>query len=162
MGLTISGVSLTPFKQNTSSTLTGTTAETIISSFLIPAGTFQANDWVEIIGALNSTPNFNIKTIRCYFNSTSSLSGATLYRTRILENAVSQTFAGMFFFKNSLTSIRTFVGPSLNARVDWLTTGTGVDLAIDFSVDQYLIISGQLNVGTDEIILNGLTSLIRR
>lgn len=154
--------SLTPFKQNTTSSLTGTLAETIITSILVPANTFQANDWLRWIFTVNPTANANAKTIKVYFNTSASLVGATQVAQRSLINAVTQPIIRNMFFVNSLTSQKTIVGVTLNEASDEATTGTQATLGINFGVDQYFIISGTLANSGDTITVNGITSQISR
>jgi hypothetical protein len=156
-------VSLTPFKQNTTSALTGTTAETLITSILIPANTFQANDWLRWVASINATNNANSKILKFYFNTTASLSGATQVAQRQLTNVVTQPVIRNMFFVNSISSQKTLLGTALNTATDETATGgTQATLSINFAVDQYFIISGQLAVGTDTITINGITSNINR
>ena len=155
--------SFAPFKQNTTSALTGTTAETLITSILIPANTFQANDWLRWVASINATGNTNVKTLRFYFNTTASLSGATQVAQRQLTNVVTQPVIRNMFFVNSISSQKTLLGTALNTATDETATGgTQATLSINFAVDQYFIISGQLAVGTDTITINGITSNINR
>ncbi len=153
-----------PIKLNTSISHSGSTSEDKIFSILIPANTFQADDYLEFFSTINSTNNANAKTVRAYFNTSDNLSGSPiLWGTRILAQAATQPFGRGMFFKNSKTSQQTLVGTTLNASIDYTgTTGTAATLSIDFTIDQYFIISGQLAVGTDTITINGITSLIRR
>ena len=153
--------SFAPFKQNTTSALTGTTAETLITSFLIPANTFQANDWLESVLHILTNSSSNAKTVRLYFNTSASLSGATLWSTRTLSQTTSQGFKRNLIFQNSISSQRTISNRALDPD-DAPTIGASSVLSINFAVDQYFIISGQLAVGTDNITVAGITSLIRR
>jgi hypothetical protein len=155
-------ISLTPFKQNTTSSLTGTTTEALITSILIPANTFQANDWLRWVTTINATNNANSKVLRFYFNTSAALIGATQVAQRGLSNAVTQSVIRNMFFVNSISSQKTLVGTALNVATDEATTGTQATLSINFAVDQYFIISGQLAVGTDTITINGITSNINR
>jgi hypothetical protein len=155
--------SFAPFKQNTTSALTGTTSETLITSILIPANTFQANDWLRWVASINATNNANSKILKFYFNTTASLSGATQVAQRQLTNVVTQPVIRNMFFVNSISSQKTLLGTALNTATDETATGgTQATLSINFAVDQYFIISGQLAVGTDTITINGITSNINR
>jgi hypothetical protein len=155
--------SLTPFKQNTTLSLTGTTTETLITSILIPANTFQANDWLRWVASINATNNGHSKILKFYFNTTASLSGATQVAQRTLANITTQIVLRNMFFVNSISSQKTLLGTTLNvASDDSSTGGTQATLSINFAVDQYFIISGQLAVGTDTITINGITSNINR
>lgn len=155
------GISLTPFKQNTTSALTGTTSETLITSILIPANTFQSNDWLRWITSINATGNANSKILKFYFNTSAAVGGVQVAQ-RTLPNTITQVVIRNMFFVNSLSSQKTIVGTTLNAASDEATTGTQATLAIDFSIDQYFVVSGTLAVGTDTITINGISSKISR
>lgn len=161
VSLSSGNISLTPIKQNTSSALTGTTSETIITSILIPANTFQSNDWLRWIMSINATDNANSKILKFYFNTSAAVGGVQVAQ-RTLPNVVTQVVIRNMFFVNSLSSQKTIVGTTLNAASDEATTGTQATLSIDFSIDQYFVVSGTLAVGTDTITINGITSLIKR
>jgi hypothetical protein len=62
-----------------SSTVTGTTTETILKSYTIAGGTFAANDVINLVSArfTKSGTAVNISTFKMYINTTNSLSGAT-------------------------------------------------------------------------------------
>lgn len=154
-------ISLTPFKQNTTSALTGTTSETLITSILIPANTFQSNDWLRWIMSINATGNANSKILKFYFNTSAAVGGVQVAQ-RTLPNVVTQVVIRNMFFVNSLSSQKTIVGTTLNAASDEATTGTQATLSIDFSIDQYFVVSGTLAVGTDTITINGISSKISR
>ena len=81
---------------------------------------------------------------------------------RTLPNVVTQVVIRNMFFVNSLSSQKTIVGTTLNAASDEATTGTQATLSIDFSIDQYFVVSGTLAVGTDTITINGISSKISR
>ena len=156
-------ISTTPFKQNTASSLTGTILETIITSILIPANTFQSNDWLNWLISINATNNANSKILKFYFNTSASLSGAVQVAQRTLAGAITQTVSRNMFFKNSVSSQRTMIGVTLSAPSDEEgNTGAAADLSINFGVDQYFIVSGTIVVITDTITINGLTSRINR
>jgi TusA-related sulfurtransferase len=151
-----------PIKHNIAIPHTGVTSEEIIYSVLIPAGTFQGNDWLEISAHILSNSSANTKTIRLYFNTIDSLIDATIWGTRILPQTTSQGFKRNLIFQNSISSQRTIIGPTVSRVDDLNYIGTSNLLSIDFSIDQYFILSGQLAVGTDSITLGAITSLIRR
>ena len=156
-------ISTTPFKKNTTSSLTGTTAETLITSILIPANTFESNDWLKWLTSINATGNANSKILKFYFNTSSVLAGATQVAQRTLANTITQTVGRNLIFVNSISSQKTLVGVTTNLINDEGTnTGTQATLSINFAVDQYFIISGTLAVGTDTITVNGITSQISR
>jgi hypothetical protein len=158
---TILPVTQMAIKQNASITHTGTTANTIVASYLIPAGTFQANDFFRFVAAMTTTNNANVKTLRVYTNSSISLTGATLLATRLLTSLVGTTLARTICFKNSLSSQEVF-SPTVNFGDDE-NVSTGLNtLSVNFGVNQYLIVAVELANSTDSVVFNSLRTNIFR
>lgn len=141
------------FSNNTTITHTGTTTETKLYSQLIPAGTLTAGDLLDIMTFISATSNANNKTFRMYLNTSDSLTGATqiafLQVTTTGLNGVFQRFLQVISSTSQrivLTSSNVFTGYG-NSSANYS------NLTIDFTVDQYLMISGQLaNTGDTMII----------
>jgi hypothetical protein len=154
---------LTPFKKNTPSSLTGTTLEAIIGTpILITGNTFKGGDWLRWVASINATGNNHSKILKFYFNTVPNLSGATQVAQRTLANITTQIVLRNMFFVNSINSQKTLLGTTVNVASDEATTGTQATLSIDFSVDQYFIVTGTLAVETDNVTVNGITSKINR
>ena len=151
-----------PFKQNVNVTHTGTTANTIIASYLITAGTFEANDFFRFVIQASQTVNTNVKTMRVYTNTSISLAGATLLATRLLTSASGTAMARDLVFKNSLSAQE--ISSTTNSHGD-NENNTNVfvtQLAINFTVNQYLIIAVELTNASDTVTLNSLRTNILR
>lgn len=151
-----------PFKQNVNVTHTGTTANTIIASYLITAGTFEANDFFRFVIQASQTVNTNVKTMRVYTNTSISLTGATLLATRLLTSASGTAMARDLVFKNSLSAQE--ISSTTNSHGD-NENNTNVfvtQLAINFTVNQYLIIAVELTNTSDSVTLNSLRTNILR
>lgn len=151
-----------PFKQNVNVTHTGATANTIIASYLIIAGTFEANDFFRFVIQASQTVNTNVKTMRVYTNTSISLTGATLLSTRLLTSASGTAMARDLVFKNSLSAQE--ISSTTNSHGD-NENNTNVfvtQLAINFTVNQYLIIAVELTNATDSVTLNSLRTNILR
>jgi hypothetical protein len=151
-----------PFKQNVNVTHTGTTANTIIASYLITAGTFEANDFFRFVIQASQTVNTNVKTMRVYTNTSISLTGATLLATRLLTSASGTAMARDLVFKNSLSAQE--ISSTTNSHGD-NENNTNVfvtQLAINFTVNQYLIIAVELTNASDTVTLNSLRTNILR
>lgn len=71
-------LSYSPYKSiKTSQTvLTGTTAETVIFTTLIPAGTFNSNDVIKVLFGANKTTALGTYVLRLRINTTNTISGA--------------------------------------------------------------------------------------
>jgi hypothetical protein len=151
-----------PFKQNVNVTHTGTTANTIVASYLITAGTFQSNDFLRFVAAMTTTNNANVKTLRVYLNSSISLTGATLIATRLLTSSTGAGMARDLVFKNSLTSqeialVTNNVGDNENSANVGLTS-----LSVNFGANQYFIVAVELANSADSVNLNSLRTNIFR
>ena len=151
------------FKQNATLSHTGGTSNTLKYSSLIAARTFEANDilkWSALIGA---TSNANAKTFRFYFNTSASLSGATLVATyAVSSGAVLLATSRLMVFKNSVSSqeIHAVAGA---VQSEYSASGsTPTALTINFAVDQYFIVAIQLGNSGDTANIYGLTSEINR
>jgi hypothetical protein len=151
-----------PFKQNVNVTHTGTTANTIVASYLITAGTFNANDFFRFVIQTSQTVNTNVKTLRVYANTSASLTGATLMATRLLTSASGTGLGRDLVFKNSLTSQDISSTTNNHGDNENNTNVFVTSLTIDFTVNQYLIIAVELTNTTDEVVLRSLRTNILR
>jgi hypothetical protein len=159
--LGVSDIQRMPFKQNTDITHTGTLTNTIIASYLVPAGTFDVNDILRFRGQLNVTNNANAKNVRCYFNTSVSLAGAIQVSVRNPTSAQGGSFARDLVFANSLSSQK-ILNPTTNIADDENAATISSTLSIDFSVDQYFIVAVQLADVSDTVTLRWLRSEILR
>jgi hypothetical protein len=151
-----------PFKQNVNVTHTGTTANTIVASYLITAGTFNANDFFRFVIQTSQTVNTNVKTLRVYANTSASLTGATLMATRLLTSASGTGLGRDLVFKNSLTSQDISSTTNNHGDNENNTNVFVTSLTIDFTVNQYFIIAVELTNTTDEVVLRSLRTNILR
>ena len=145
------------FKSTTNSTIiTGTTSNTISYSILIPANTMLVGDFfqytVNIIRVgLNATSN-----ARVYFNTSASLTGATLSGSYTM----STSFLSVFFSK--ITPIKTATNTEFNVTTVATVTRDAVFNSppsasnINWTVDQYFIIAFQPGSVLDSFYVNGL------
>lgn len=137
--------------------LTGSTSETLLTSILIPANTFTTGDILEVTSMPCVTTAANNKTLRFYFNTSSSLAGATQYGAIVGASTIT------FFRRHSRvisTGLKTYF--SLSSTIgnsEGATSNTTVytSINVDFTVDQYLVVSGQLTVGTDTLYVDFIT-----
>ena len=146
--------------------LTGTTSEQILnSSMVIPSGTILQNDILKIYALLTANSNANTKTIRMYFNTSHSLSGAILFATNSYTTANS-VFVRSMTFQNLLTSIKIWISPNASYNNEEITTFNGTGAILNtlptFANDVYFIITGQLQNSSDTLYVNELYSQIYR
>jgi len=166
-GTTVGGVMLHNnciVKNNITISHTGTLAETIIYSVLIPSGTFQANDDFDFFARIFANNSVNLKTLRLYFNDTNDLVSATQIARR---NTTDNTTAGGAFhrilnFKNSLI-VQEGVSFDSNYSTDYSLNSLVLSpFAIDFTVNQYLILSATLFDVADIVGVRNLRGQIVR
>lgn len=138
-----------------SSTLTGTTTETILKSYEIAGGTFSATDIINLVSArfTKTGGSANAINLRMYVNTSNSLSGATLI--------AGLTSAQGFYYKFG----RTFTLRGGNI-IGYSSTGNGIQIGLDYGNISivpssgtlnpantfWIIFSGQLTVTTDTLI----------
>lgn len=124
----------------TSAALTGTTAITLINSALIPANTVAVNDEVEIKARAQRNTTTGTATHYLYFNTSASLSGATLIGSVAAAGGYFATVRG-FFVKSSTdseTSNSALGIASSDAATGGLTT-TVSNFNIDWTSNVYII-----------------------
>jgi hypothetical protein len=160
--LKINGFNRSPIKQNLSISHTGTTAETIISNYLIPAGTFEANDIFRWRAYFTATNNANVKNVRFYTNTSVSLTGAQQLGRRLLTSSAGRSVSRDLVFKNSLSSQETLL-VTADIGDDEGATNTALSTrSINFAVDQYFLVTVELANSGDTVTLNWLRSQIFR
>ncbi len=126
-------------------TVTGTIANTIVASYLIPANTFKYKDafsltsYIYLEGAKLAN-----QTLRFYFNSTVSLTGATLIGTYTYPTAIKfgifERMATCTFYGNLL-----IWPPTFSTLSDRTTTASDYSLpAFPYTSNNYLIVAIQL------------------
>jgi hypothetical protein len=136
-----------------SSTVTGTTTETILKSYTIAGGTFASNDVINLVSARFTKTGTagNVSTFKMYINTTNSLSGATqigqLSGTGLYYK-FSRTFAlrGGSLLGFAFTANGTQAGSDMgNTSVTQSTT------TLNPANTFYIIFSGTNAVSTDSI-----------
>lgn len=153
------------YKINTPISHTGTTAATVISSYLISAGTVQANDFLKFSLRHYSTNNTNLKTIKLYANTSNTISGAT----QLATYAYATNSGGVIWFKrnllfqNSLSSqkiINTTVSHA-NDEISYPNNGDS-SLSLNFANDVWILIQVTLANSGDTFTLNAFMNEIDR
>ena len=152
---------LAPFKSNTDIIHTGSTAEVKVFSQVVLAGTISANDMIDYVIKFTPSATANAKTIKVYFNTSDSLSGATLFAT--YGGSVAATrYAGFqrkIVFKNSLSSQQILLSTQATViNEDTTTTVVSETKTQNFAVDQYFIVSVQLANSGDTVTINSILS----
>jgi hypothetical protein len=143
--------------QNTSSSVTGTTAQTIVANLLIPANTMGANSSLEIKLQATKSGSSGTMTPRVYISPTSNNFGvgvAFSALTAFNSTTRSNSYRLLLVNKNSV---------SINNMQDITTrfpeidsTNTLLARNINFAVDQYVIVTIQLANSGDTGVLDNI------
>jgi hypothetical protein len=137
---------LSIFKPDGFEAVTGTTANTLTGSVLIPANSVAVNfSCAELTVRAIKTGVVGIATLRVYVNTTDSLSGATLLATGGAPGATDlyQQLDRTMFIGKSPTNTK--VAPSTSALFSDNARSTAAEsnVVIDWAVDQYIILAIQ-------------------
>jgi hypothetical protein len=132
-------------------THTGTTVNTIVSSYLITANTIITGDFLRLYASFVKTTILAGFTIRFYVNTSVSLVGATLIKTASIggEARAYLHLEGVFAVKGAVTEA--YPPASSLFVVGGLIGNNLQDIAIDWSVNQYFIVAIALTNGSDSI-----------
>jgi hypothetical protein len=154
-------------KNMSGSSLVNTTTNTAVFSAAIPANTLQANDFIEVFTQISTTVlNGTDLTVRMYINNANNVTNASLLAT--FNNTVGTGNTG--FSRNLFVTaagvngnIRTFNSsvnlflPNYNLNNQPLT-----NVAIDTTVNQWLIIAVQMGNNTSTTTLQGSIARLTR
>jgi len=129
--------------------VTGTTADTLSRSLLIPANTYSDNGMLELICRMTKTETLGTSTVRVYKNTSDTLTGATLIASMTNLLLGSNIFAqGLRTFRinSNVLSGSNFTSATLN---DYAVTNVTSSTTFDTSVDNYILFSIRLSSLTD-------------
>lgn len=141
-------------KENTPNSITGTTNETLLGSFQIPAGTLQTDDIIVVRCRAAKTGTAGSYNLRLRYHTLNQVSGAT--QIGIVSPGATQQFT---YMKREITLMDSLISQeilatALNAATDEQTgTALPASIAIDFTASVYLILSINLNSAADTGIL---------
>lgn len=128
-------------------TVVNTTPETLLQSLLVPANTFTDGvGWQVMATASRTNPGSNAVTFKFYINTTAAIGGVALAGTGYFQTgaAGSSSFhfcrLGFVQIASGGSRITVFV-PSTASTNYALPGGTLLSSAIDWSVDQYFILT---------------------
>lgn len=128
--------------------VTGTTANTLTMSLLIPANTFTVGDVPEIACRVVSSTILAQKTTRAYINTSAAIGGSQIANVVLGNTIRSVDFARRLAIK-STTSTTVYGITNSNPTSDISSTVAETDSNIDWTVDQYLVVAIQLTSGSD-------------
>ena len=133
-------------------TTTGTTL-TVCHSLLIPANTLSLNNILEVqFRMFRQSGNLGQLYGRIYFNTTNSLTGATLFNTTFTMNGGSTQFLGLVE-RNFSYNGTNLTGYSNTAFSDY-TVGPALNVAFNYTVNNYILFTMQCQNAGDVANIN--------
>lgn len=149
------------YVNNSSSGLTGTTAETKVASVLIPGGTIGANDRIEISSICTKTGAAGSMTPRVYFNTLDAVGGV---QVAVNSSTSANLWNGLIRRGSMKNSVSAQVWYNLSNAGDDMTSTNSAKLSttINFAVDQYFVFSNQNGSAADTSTLESVVVLIGR
>jgi hypothetical protein len=148
---------------NTNGTaVTGTTANTLSKSLLVKANTLKAGSVVILLARAAKTGNAGTIQLRLYWNTTASLTGAILLATTA-AGASSSVFSQMSRWipvevgNGTGNGTRMFTATTFAATDFGVSTAAISTLALDWTVDSYLICAIQNGAAGDSSVCNVLS-----
>lgn len=148
-------LSYTPYRniQTSQTPLTGTTAETVVFTATIPAGTFNSTDIIRVLFGTNKTTALGTYNLRVRVNTTNTISGATAIA---LVNGGAGA-AAIVIQRNFNLNGGNLYGVSFNtgAVTDIVSSGAGLSSTTLNPANQFFIFATiQLANASDSIIGN--------
>ena len=148
--LTVGGGSAKVIKLGGATIVTGTTTNTYSNGILVPANTFKDNDTIEIIIRFNKTTTTNLSQFRGYINTTNDISGTPIqFMIATVSNASRyyRTQRNLEVWAADGTGSGTVVmQPLFASQGDYgAAANQPSSLAIDWTIDQYIVVSCQNN-----------------
>lgn len=133
-----------------------TTNEELLHSHQIPANAVQIGDMLEVYSCLQITASANDKTLRMYFNTSNSLSGATLVSTFLQAGAtVTVTDSAKFFPVVSDTAVEVSGGATTSFQSPYANgTGTSANVTVpSVSAGFWILLSGQKESSAESLTI---------
>lgn len=129
------------------------TAISICHSLKIPANTLGTNNILQLIFRMYRVSG-NVGQLygRIYFNTTNSLTGATLFNTNFTMNGGGTQFTG--YVERNFSYNGTNLTSYSNSAFSDYTTGNIVNVAFNKSVDNYVIFTMQCQSASDVANIN--------
>jgi len=133
-------------------TTTGTTL-TICHSLLIPANTLSLNNILEVqFRMFRQSGNLGQLYGRIYFNTTNSLTGATLFNTTFTMNGGGSQYVGLV--ERNFGYNGTVLSSYSNTAFSDYTTGVALNVSFNYAVNNYILFTMQCQQATDVANIN--------
>lgn len=126
--------------------VSGTVGEVLVYSKQVNASTVVTGDILRAYNRVGKTGTNGSYVVRYYFNTSASLSGATLAATVTLASTTSSSFLERHYAIRSGTATRTV--PVATSTITDITSaagaaGTVVEISVNWSANQFFIVSIQ-------------------
>ena len=128
--------------------VTGTTANTITSSFLIPANTIVVGDILDLSYRVLFVGVTAGKTTRVYINTSNAIGGSQISTTSYASANISGDVLRHIAVRTTTETQVMALASSMVAEV--VSSTTALNYSIDWTVDQYFILAIQLINSADE------------
>ena len=134
------------FDLTSSVSLTGTTSETTLITFTLPAGVIGSNGKVKLYPLFTATNNGNIKTLRIKLNSLNAY---------LLQPAAFTQMSAIVIIRNFNSESSQKIASGMTAGLG-LATASMTTLSIDTSLETTITVTGQLSNSSDTLTLESL------
>jgi hypothetical protein len=133
-------------------TTTGTTL-TVCHSLLIPANTLSLNNILQVqFRMFRQSGNLGQMYGRIYFNTTNSLTGATLFNTIFTMNGGGSQYVGLV--ERNFGYNGTVLSSYSNTAFSDYTTGVALNVSFNYAVNNYILFTMQCQQATDVANIN--------
>jgi hypothetical protein len=154
--ITVSGSGSNPqllgFKGILGTTTSGT-AITVCHSLLIPANTLSLNNILQVqFRMFRQGSNLGQLYGRIYFNTTNSLTGATLFNTTFTMNGGGSQYVGLV--ERNFGYNGTVLSSYSNTAFSDYTTGVATNVSFNYTVDNYILLTMQCQNAGDIANIN--------
>jgi hypothetical protein len=142
--------------KNSTDSSTSSTTNVLLYSGLISANTFTTGDLIRIEATFRKTNTLNNYITRIYTNTSASLTGATQIATRSPANNI--LYAKLRRLATIKSATNTEIFPATTSiNTDHTESSTAAStLNIDWTVDQYIIVSGFVTNASDTVIFSNI------
>ena len=134
-------------------TTTSGTAVTICHSLRIPANTLSLNNILQVVFRMfRQGSNLGQLYGRIYFNTTNSLTGATLFNTTFTMNGGGSQYVG--YVERNFGYNGTVLSSYSNTAFSEYTTGVALNVSFNYTVDNYILFTMQCQNAGDVANIN--------
>jgi hypothetical protein len=132
------------------STISGSTLNALIGSYLIPANTFKADDVFNFICSLaKANPTLGSAVLRVYTNTTSTLTGAVLLATYSYNTTATYFVIERSHIVNTSTSLFGIAAGVAAITDKAVSSNAPSTMTFNTTVDNYFLVSIQLGNASD-------------